>query len=114
MTAPVIRYVVSIQEDVLYDILKSLISSGMAGTNIVSAYKTIVATELSTITILHEEAGIFFPEGAECDCKIIFITISLLFYLYILDSKYLRIVSHPNNLIECFLRFVKYYKYEIG
>ena len=86
----------------------------MAGTNIVSAYKTIVATELRIITILHEEAGIFFSDGAECDCKIIIITISLLFYLYILDSKYLRIVSHPNNLIECFLRFVKYYKYEIG
>src|ERR671918_1694055 len=71
ITAPVIRYVVSIQDDVLYDILKSLIRSGIAGTNIVSAYRTIVATELSIITTLHDEAGIFFPEDGVWDCNVI-------------------------------------------
>src|ERR671918_915969 len=79
ITAPVIRYVVSIQDDVLYDILKSLIRSGIAGINIVSAYRTIVATELSIITTVHDEAGIFFPEDGVCDCNVIIITICLAF-----------------------------------
>ena len=84
MTAPVIRYIVSIQDDVLYVILKSLMRSGIAGTSIVSAYRTIVATELNIITTLHEETGIFFPEGGVCGCDIIIITIFLVFlFLYL-------------------------------
>jgi hypothetical protein len=62
ITAAVIRYVVSIQADVLYGILKSLIRSGIAGTSIVSAYITIVAIELRIATTFHAEAGITFPE----------------------------------------------------
>ena len=42
--------------------MKSLIRSGIAGTSIVSAYITIVATELSIATTFHAETGIFFPE----------------------------------------------------
>ena len=62
ITAPIIRYVVSIQDDVLYGILKSLIRSGMAGTNIVSAYITIVAIELRIATTFQAETGTIFPE----------------------------------------------------
>jgi len=83
---------------VLYDILKSLIRSGIAGTNMVSAYRTIVATELSIITTLHEEAGISFPECGVRDCNITIITIPLLFYFYILDLQYLQIASEDNDL----------------
>ena len=54
ITAPVIRYVVSIQDDVLYGISKSLMRSGIAGTNIVSAYITVVAIHSQTF-IKHNE-----------------------------------------------------------
>jgi hypothetical protein len=79
--------------------VKDRIRSGIAGTSIVSAYRTIVATELNIITTLHEETGIFFPDGGVCDCNIIIITISLAFlflsrgYLIL----YLRIASDHNN-----------------
>jgi len=42
---------VSIQEDVLYVILNSLIRVGMAGVSIVSAYITIVTMELRITSI---------------------------------------------------------------
>jgi len=43
----------------LYDTWKSLIRSGIAGINIVSAYITIVAMQLSKANTFHAEAGIF-------------------------------------------------------
>jgi hypothetical protein len=67
---PVIRYVVSIQDDVLYGILKSLIRSGIAGTNIVSAYITIVAIELRIATTFQAEIGMIFPEDGVDGCNI--------------------------------------------
>jgi hypothetical protein len=53
ITAPVKRYMVSIQEDVPYVMLNSLIRVGMAGVSIVSAYITIVAMELRIASIFH-------------------------------------------------------------
>jgi hypothetical protein len=47
-----------------------LIRSGIYGTSIVSAYITIVATELSIATTFHAEAGIFFPEYGIDDCNV--------------------------------------------
>jgi hypothetical protein len=47
-----------------------LIRSGIAGTSIVSAYITIVATELRIATTFHAEAGIFFPEYGIDDCNV--------------------------------------------
>jgi hypothetical protein len=44
---------VSIQEDVPYVMLNSLIRVGMAGVSIVSAYITIVAMELRIASIFH-------------------------------------------------------------
>jgi hypothetical protein len=55
---------------VVYVILKSLIRLGIAGTSIVSAYMTIVATELKIATTFHAEAGIFFPERGVDDCNV--------------------------------------------
>jgi hypothetical protein len=55
---------------VLYGILKSLIRSGIAGTNIVSAYITIAAMELRIATTFHAEAGIIFPEGGVDDSNV--------------------------------------------
>jgi hypothetical protein len=73
--------VVSIQDDVLYGILKSLIRSGIAGTNIVSAYITIVAMELRIATTFHEEAEIFLSEGSLDDCNVRFLLLLLLLLL---------------------------------
>jgi hypothetical protein len=42
----------------------------MAGTNIVSAYMTIVAIELRIATTLHAERGITFPEDGVGDCNV--------------------------------------------
>ena len=53
----------SIQEDVLYVILNSLIRVGMAGVSIVSAYITIVAMELRIASTFHASLGILFVEG---------------------------------------------------
>ncbi len=61
---------VSIQDDVLYGILKSLIRSGMAGTNIVSAYITIVAIELRIATTFQAETRTIFPEDGADGCNI--------------------------------------------
>src|SRR5919198_5482126 len=56
MTAPDTRYAVRIHEDMLYDTPKSLIKSGIAGINIVSAYITIVAMQLSMASTFHADA----------------------------------------------------------
>jgi hypothetical protein len=77
----VIRYVVSIHDDVLCDILKSLIRAGMADTSIVSAYITIVVIELRTATTFHAEVGIFFADDGISD-RNVNIIILFLFYIY--------------------------------
>jgi hypothetical protein len=59
ITAAEIRYAVSIQEDVLYDILKSLIISGIAGKSIVSPYIVTKSAEPNTMRVIHAETGIF-------------------------------------------------------
>jgi hypothetical protein len=46
-----------------------LIRSGIAGTNIVSAYITIVAIELRIATTFQAERGITFPEDEVVDCN---------------------------------------------
>jgi hypothetical protein len=61
---------------VLYDILKSLIRSGIAGTNMVSAYITIVAIELRIATTFHAEAGILFAENGVSDRNVNIIILS--------------------------------------
>jgi len=58
MTAPDIRYAVSIQDDIVYDTSKSRIRSGIAGINIVSAYMAIVARLARTASAFHAEKGI--------------------------------------------------------
>ena len=47
ITAPVIKYAVSIHEDVLYGISKSFTRLGIAGMSIVSPYIVMSAIELS-------------------------------------------------------------------
>lgn len=42
----------------------------MAGTNIVSAYMTIVAIELRIATTLQAERGMIFPEDGVDDCNV--------------------------------------------
>jgi hypothetical protein len=44
--------------------------SGIAGTNIVSAYITIVAIELRIATTLQAERGIIFSENGVDDCNV--------------------------------------------
>ncbi len=46
VTAPVTKYAVRIQDDMLYETWKSFIISGMAGINSVLAYIAMVAMEL--------------------------------------------------------------------
>ncbi len=58
MTAPEIRYAVSIQADMLYETSKSRIRSGIAGINIVSAYMAIVARLARTARAFHADDGI--------------------------------------------------------
>ena len=59
MTAPGTRYAVNIHDDMPYETLNSLMRSGIAGINIVSAYMTIVAMLLRTASTFQAEAGIF-------------------------------------------------------
>src|SRR2546430_1509296 len=72
--APAIRYVVRIHDDVLYEIEKSFIRSGIAGTSIVSAYIDMVAIRLRIARVFQADRGIV----AEGDC------ISFAFYKSIL------------------------------
>ncbi len=44
--------------------------SGIAGTNIVSAYITIAAIELRMATTFHAETGTIFPEDGVDGCNI--------------------------------------------
>jgi hypothetical protein len=53
----------SIHDDVLYVMPKSLMRLGMAGTSIVSQYITIVAMELRIASTFHASRGILFSEG---------------------------------------------------
>src|SRR5215207_6288860 len=63
ITAPVMRYAESIQDDILYGTLNSFMSSANAGINIVSAYMTIVARLLRTASTFHADIGIFVVGG---------------------------------------------------
>lgn len=58
-TAPAIRYDDRIQEEVLYDILNSLIMSGIAGSNIVSPYMVISSDRPNIARVTHAFRGIF-------------------------------------------------------
>jgi hypothetical protein len=58
-TAPEIRYAVSIQDDVLYEISKSLMISRMAGSNIVSPYIVIRIVDPRIASVIHAEVLIF-------------------------------------------------------
>ena len=49
---------VRIHEDVLYEILKSLMRSGIAGISIVSAYIAIVAIKLRIASVFQADLGI--------------------------------------------------------
>src|SRR5689334_1410632 len=64
MIAPAIRYVVRIHDDVLYEMEKSFMRSGIAGTSIVSAYIDIVAIRLSIASVFQAEREIL----SEGDC----------------------------------------------
>jgi hypothetical protein len=75
---------------VLYGILKSLIRSGIAGTNIVSAYITIVAIELRMATTIHAERGMSFPEDGVDDCNV---GLSLVGYYYIVFAAKIQKLS---------------------
>src|SRR5919106_2143266 len=55
MTAPAIRYEERIHDDVLYEILKSRIKSGIAGSTIVSPYIVIRPRQLSIANVVHAE-----------------------------------------------------------
>src|SRR5687768_17049299 len=55
MTAPAIRYEESIHDDVLYEILKSCIKSGIAGSTIVSPYIVIRPRQLRIARVIHAE-----------------------------------------------------------
>jgi hypothetical protein len=55
MTAPAIRYEESIHDDVLYEILKSRIKSGIAGSTIVSPYIVIRPRQLRITNVVHAE-----------------------------------------------------------
>src|SRR5712692_5464401 len=59
LTAPEIRYAVSIQEDVVYEISKSLIISRIAGNNIVSPYIVIRTVDPRIASVIHVEVLIF-------------------------------------------------------
>ena len=68
MTAPAIRYEESIQDEVLYEMLKSLMKSGIAGRTIVSPYIVIRPRELRMASVAHADllillasGGVFFP-----------------------------------------------------
>ena len=54
-TAPEIRYAVSIQEDVLYEISKSLIVSRIAGNSIVSPYNVTRTVDPRIARVIHAE-----------------------------------------------------------
>lgn len=55
ITAPATRYALNIQDEVLYDKLKSWINCGSAGRSIVSVYIDIVAIELRIASVVHIE-----------------------------------------------------------
>src|SRR3712207_7534047 len=59
MTAPATRYAVSIQEELLYDISKSLMILGIAGRSIVSPYIVTNREEPRMPSMIHAECGIF-------------------------------------------------------
>src|SRR5579872_5381097 len=59
MIAPAIRYAVRIHDDMPYEIWKSFIRSGIAGTSIVSAYITMVAIKLRIASVFHADGEIF-------------------------------------------------------
>jgi hypothetical protein len=58
-TAPAIKYDDRIQEEVLYEILNSLIMSGIAGSNIVSPYMVIRSDRPKIARVTHAFRGIF-------------------------------------------------------
>src|SRR5687768_10309244 len=59
ITAPEIKYAVRIQEDVPNEILRSVIISGIAGINIVSAYITMIAIIPSKDRVFQAYGDIF-------------------------------------------------------
>jgi hypothetical protein len=54
-TAPAIRYAVSIQDDILYEISKSLIMSRIAGNSMVSPYIVIRIVDPRIASVIHAE-----------------------------------------------------------
>ena len=60
ITAPATRYTLRIQDEELYDKLKSCIRCGSAGRSIVSVYMEIVAIELRIARVVHIEILLFF------------------------------------------------------
>jgi hypothetical protein len=66
-TAPEIRYAVSIQDDVLYEISKSWMMSRIAGNNIVSPYIVIRMVDPRIASVIHADVVIFLEISSDSD-----------------------------------------------
>src|SRR6188472_2971175 len=66
-TAPEIRYAVSIQDDVLYEILKSRMISRIAGNNIVSPYIVIRMVDPRIPSVIHADVLILLEVSRDSD-----------------------------------------------
>jgi len=64
-TAPEIRYAVSIQDDVLYEISKSWMMSRIAGNNIVSPYIVIRMVDPRIASVIHADVVIFLEVSSD-------------------------------------------------
>ena len=93
ITAPTIRYVVSIQGEMLYERLNSLMIFGRDGTSMVSVYMTSVAIELRIARVFQAELGIlstflivddddFSVKPVESDSLLSFLTSSNFYHAY--------------------------------
>ena len=69
-TAPEIRYAVSIQDDVLYEISKSLIMSRIAGSSIVSPYNVIRIVDPRIASVNHAEVELICTKYYRIDLGI--------------------------------------------
>jgi hypothetical protein len=78
-----------------------LIRSGIAGTNIVSAYITIVAIELRMATTFHAEAGIFFPEDGVVACNVGLLLVVLLLSLHQNTKNKIAFVTLQKTPPDC-------------
>jgi hypothetical protein len=64
-TAPEIRYAVSIQDAVLYEISKSWMMSRIAGNNIVSPYIVIRMVDPRIASVIHADVVIFLEVSSD-------------------------------------------------